>query len=374
MKIALVSEYFFPSSKGGTEKYVYELAKILIEAGHLVIIITKTETQVKFKFDDIDVIGLNTVENNQFEYFKSILIEEKFDTIHFHTLTPAFNTEHIKAARNLSNNILFTAHIPSITCIHGDLMLYGEKACDGLILKNRCTSCYLSKKGFSKQISILGAQICLKLNRPETLVQAVDKKIQEVKDLNNFCDTIYVFTEWQLQIFIKNGFNPNKLVRTYQMHIPESQEIKIKNKNLNKYKIGFVGRISFEKGLHMLIDSFLCLKNKEAELHIAGIVSDLNNSYYKKLKQKTKINPKIIWHLNLNNDELNNFYNQITILCIPSIWYETGPYVLYEALNCGIPIIANDIGDFGVWKKKGYPVEIFNGKIELTKILKNHIN
>ena len=32
------------------------------------------------------------------------------------------------------------------------------------------------------------------------------------------------------------------------------------------------------------------------------------------------------------------------ILCVPSLWFENSPLVIYEAFHCGLPVIASRIG------------------------------
>ncbi|RZL57747.1 MAG: hypothetical protein EOO93_17545, partial [Pedobacter sp.] len=229
MKIALVTAYFYPSSSGGTERYVLSLAKSLIKQYHEVHIITTGTINNIITYEDIAVHYVNDELSNNSDILSSkkasdnlddfiaILDENKFDLVHFHTLTPAFNTFHISAAKKLNAEIHFTAHVPSITCIRGDLMQYGKHACDGLILKQRCTACYLSKKGLSRSVSNIVARTATILNYPVTTAIVANRKIENLLELNRLCDMIFLFTNWQKEIFISNGFEPKKITITSQL-------------------------------------------------------------------------------------------------------------------------------------------------------------
>lgn len=375
MKIALVTAYFYPISSGGTEKYVLSLAKSLIKKQHEVhIITTGTKNQITIYEDlivhylneelseDLEVLSSKKASDN-LDDFTKILDENKYDLVHFHTLTPAFNIFHISAAKSLNLQIHFTAHVPSITCIHGDLMQYAKYACDGLIQKQRCTACYISKKGFNKAISNIIAKTVNILNYPLSTAMVVDRKIENLQELNKLCDKIFLFTNWQKEIFISNGFDPKKISITSQLLdkeiVPQISVItKIKN-------IGFVGRISHEKGLHILIEAFRSSGRKDLHLQIAGILND--EKYFKKLKSQTERDLNIQWHLNLSTSEISEFYQTIDILVIPSITYETGPFVLYEALERNIPVIATNLGDMSVWKNEGFEVKLFLNKEQLKQ-------
>lgn len=373
MKICLVSEYFYPQSKGGTEKYVFELAKKLISEKNQVDILTAGPSEfAHYKYEELSVKAVHHTDN--LALFKSILDNEEYDRIHFHTLTPTFNTSHIALARTKNAEIYFTAHIPAVTCIHGDLMQFGKIACDGLILKHRCTACYISKKKISKPISNLIAGLVSRLNYPKTTANVVEKKIAEVSALNILCDKIFIFTEWQKRIFIKNGFDQEKLVNVQQMDVnlpTNNTPYPVVPKNKGRIKIGFVGRVSYEKGLHTLLSAFLDPSLENLELHIAAIVPDEKDSYFQKLTNLVRGKSNIFWAFNLNPSSMEEFYQNVDLICIPSIWYETGPFVLYEAFKYNLPVIANNLGDMQVWQRKGYSITTYNNHKELSELLYN---
>ncbi|WP_316736064.1 glycosyltransferase [Pedobacter aquatilis] len=378
MKIALVTAYFYPTSNGGTEKYVLNLARNLIAQNHDVDVLTAGTKEVIRSYQGLkiyeitdelsyesDILAGKRASANLNEFIQ-ILKNNNYDLVHFHTLTPTFNTFHIlETNKCLEVEIHFTAHIPGITCLHGDLMQFGERACDGIIKKQRCTACYISKKGFNQPLSNILAKSVKIFNYPRNIANVVEQKIEDLKRLNNLCDKIFLFTNWQKDIFILNGFDETKIEVTNQLLnkvliAHETTKRVIKN-------IGFVGRISHEKGLHILIDAFKQANRKDLTLHIAGIIND--EQYFEKLRSKTKEDTNIHWQLDLDEQEIDFFYRQIDTLVIPSIWLETGPFVLYEAFEKNIPVIANDLGDMRIWKNKGFDIKLYYSGTNLKNYL-----
>lgn len=386
MKIALVSEYFYPQSKGGTEKYVFELAKrLIVEKNEVEIITAGPKGMENYHYEGILVRVMEEEKNKDsavisgaaparnLPAFATLIAVQQYGRIHFHTLTPAFNLHHIATAKKTGTHIHFTAHVPSITCIHGDLMQFGKIACDGIILTHRCTACYLSKKSISKPFSKILATTINLINYPRAIANVVNRKKEDVSLLNVLCDQIFIFTNWQKRIFIANGVAEDKLSLTRQMDIPgpgQGNEPEIIAKEAGLIKIGFIGRVCHEKGLHILINAIKKMPSAAIQLHIAAIVEDKSDSYFLKMKTLTKDNPNIYWSYNLNRFEIEQFYQTIDLICIPSIWYETGPYVLYEAFKYKVPVIANNLGDMEIWKQKGYPIELYNNLNELINLLK----
>ena len=378
MKIALVTAYFYPTSQGGTEKYVLNLARQLIGQKNEVEVITVRNAEVgECVFESIKVKYLpdefsteSAILNGEqpaanLASFEKFLIEGIYDIVHFHTITPAINLFHIALAKSLTQTVQFTAHTPGITCIHGDLMLFGKQACDGFVEKQRCTACYVSKRGINKYFSKTIAKVATTIKQPKSTAQVATNKLAALKKLNNLCDEIFLFTDWQKDVFLKNGFEKAKLKITNQFLdaklFPQKKSFKpIRN-------IGFVGRITHEKGLHILLKAFNSLERKDLKLYIAGISND--SEYFNRLKKISNKNKNISWKLNLSSIEIDAFYKNIDVLVIPSITYETGPFVLFEAIKNNIPVIANNLSDMAIWKRKGFEIELYEKYGELYKEL-----
>ncbi len=97
----------------------------------------------------------------------------------------------------------------------------------------------------------------------------------------------------------------------------------------------FVGRLSEQKNLPMLIDA---LKGSDFILDIVGcgeLKQDLEN-----LAKNNNV--KVNFLGLLPNDELPNIYNSYPVFVLPS-YYEGNPKTLLEAMACGVAVIGTDV-------------------------------
>jgi glycosyltransferase involved in cell wall biosynthesis len=124
--------------------------------------------------------------------------------------------------------------------------------------------------------------------------------------------------------------------------IPNSIEMSLglKNKQNNEIPtIGFLGRISPEKGLDILFEAVKILKDKDIKfkLNIAGDGELLQNfiADAKKLEIENSVN-FIGWV-----EDKKSFFDKIDIFCLPSK-YEAFGIVLLEAMKYKTPIVSSN--------------------------------
>jgi glycosyltransferase involved in cell wall biosynthesis len=122
----------------------------------------------------------------------------------------------------------------------------------------------------------------------------------------------------------------------------------LKEMKKSRYWIGFAGRISSEKGLHILIESLTQLNKIEYELVIAGpygkaVVGE--SDYYHhvmNLIKKHRIPHRFLG--TLKGSCLASFYKSIDVLVLPSInTTEAFGMVQVEAMMQGTPVIASNL-------------------------------
>lgn len=99
-------------------------------------------------------------------------------------------------------------------------------------------------------------------------------------------------------------------------------------------RIGFLGSLVPSKGLDRLIDVFLRLPPRAAELRIAG-AGDLQ--YEQLLKRRTASREEVRW-LGVVRPEA--FLPELDVLVVPSLYHEPLPRVVVEAFSHGVPVVA----------------------------------
>jgi glycosyltransferase involved in cell wall biosynthesis len=106
---------------------------------------------------------------------------------------------------------------------------------------------------------------------------------------------------------------------------------------IRELKIGFIGTLSQSKGIEWLIYQFNELKIN-ATLTIAG---KGQKEYEKYLKEIAQNNDKIKF---IGYAQSQEFYQQVDLVCMPSLWADTFPGVAYESCANGVPVIATNMG------------------------------
>lgn len=364
MRILLASEYFYPVTKGGTEMYVYQLAKELIAHGYECAVLSMSDEKTEDVYDGISIYYIPFVRDtfqerehpDNFNALNLCIENYKPDVFHLHTSTPSLGVNHLAKIAKLNIKTVFTAHLTNFTCLRGDLMLYGKEVCDGTLNRTRCLDCYLSNQGyrntFQRALIIQLTKLPLLKNIYAPL-NVYDQKKESLEKFKYVVDKIVLVSNWQNVVMQRNNFEESKLAICRQAINKRDileQKIFTEDKLL---KIGFVGRLVKVKGLHVLLNLFNNLNTENAELHIAAIKSEQELDYYSQVKHLAQ-KENIIWKENLSSSEIIAFLDSIDLLAVPSTWLETGPYVIFEALARKVPVLSFN---------KGGAVELINNNV-----------
>lgn len=114
--------------------------------------------------------------------------------------------------------------------------------------------------------------------------------------------------------------------------------------DINRVRFGFVGRISKEKNIPLILRAFSKYKgiNNNCILNIFGSrCDDAYDKYIDKLIKLLEIGDNIIRHGHVTNTD--DIYNNIDILLVSSI-SEGIPYCIIEASHYNIPVITTNVG------------------------------
>ena len=127
--------------------------------------------------------------------------------------------------------------------------------------------------------------------------------------------------------------------------IPWFHNLKVSNSKKEKSskleRIGFISRISPEKGLEILLESIVKVNNLleiDIKLTVAG---DMSSDYAKQLMKRFK-SLDIEWLGWLEADSLTEVYEKIDMLIVPSISYDNGPITIMEAIATKTPVVVSD--------------------------------
>jgi glycosyltransferase involved in cell wall biosynthesis len=149
----------------------------------------------------------------------------------------------------------------------------------------------------------------------------------------NNVDIFLVLTRFARQKLIENGFAPERIQilsaladsRAFQP-VPVSQP--------GTY-IGFVGRVTPEKGIHQLI---------EAARSLPYIPFKIAGQYKDNANRLSDVPENVEFLGQLNHEQLQRFYHGARIIVVPSQWYEGLPVVILEAMLSAKPVVCSRLG------------------------------
>ena len=148
--------------------------------------------------------------------------------------------------------------------------------------------------------------------------------------------------------------------------------------------IGYFARICPEKGLDLLIDTFIELKVSGdypgLKLSIAGTLPSENRCFLDEQKNKiynSGFTDEVKIKTNLSRPEKISFLKELSVFCVPARFPEAFGLYVIDAMAAGVPVVLPDHGSFpeiieetkgGLLYEKSEPRGIFNG---LNDMLRN---
>jgi len=296
----------FPPKSGGIGYYVYNLSKKLVERGHTVTVITRgSETRsAKEVIDGIEVhkvaffpfypfhIWVHGIFVNAI--FKSL--QSDFTLIHLHTpLVPPIKSS-----------------LPVITTVHTPMKVDAKyhEIVDISSLAERVQSMALYPLIESRLFSISKS------------ITAVSSSVaNELKEYGLDPNKITV---------IGNGIDEKTFVPVHNHESPE------------KYVL-YTGVLRARKGLFDLLDCarYVSKKHPEVRFFVCG-----TGPFSKKLEKEVyrrRLQKEVVLLGHVTRRKLLWLYQNATAHVVPS-HYEGLPTVLLEAMSCGLPVVATEVG------------------------------
>ncbi len=102
-------------------------------------------------------------------------------------------------------------------------------------------------------------------------------------------------------------------------------------------RFGFIGRLHPTKGISLLIEAFLAVDLSDTELLIAGSGKEQYEAQLHSQVHSARIQL-------LGRVTPRDFYPQVDVVVVPSLWNDNLPGVVFEALAFGKPVIASRRG------------------------------
>lgn len=110
--------------------------------------------------------------------------------------------------------------------------------------------------------------------------------------------------------------------------------------------IGYLAKMSREKGLEVLVDAFLHLARQlgdtQTRLHIGGAATAGDEPLMAALKRKIAgagLAARVTWSPNLTREQKLAFLQGLTIFSVPAVYAEAFGLYVIEAMACAVPVV-----------------------------------
>lgn len=280
----------------------------------------KEYTNVNFKFFNFKTLlaPFNTIFNI-FSFLEIIYFIKinKIKIVHAHNIFYTASPSIFWAAKLTGAKTVITIHNYRLFCLSANFFRN----------KQTCFEC-IDKKSFKPGLQ----NKCFKNSFLASFILSLSIRLSDfIGTWKNKVDHYIVLNEFAKQLLINKGIDPTKIALKSNF-LPAFNLSELKPISENYYL--FVGRITEEKGIRHLINTF---KMTSKQLTIAGkgdLVHLINNKVSENIK-----------YIGLQSKEqIQSLLLKCKALIFPSIWIESMPMTLIEAQTMGtIPIVAASI-------------------------------
>ncbi len=331
MRILLVNKFHYLN--GGSEKYYFELGKLLKKHGNEVAYFSmKDDRNIKTGDKEyfVEKIDLNTgsklkaldviYSKENYKKMQEAIDDFKPDVVHLNNFQRQLSESIVECCKDNNIPMVFTAHDMQAICPASSML------CKGKI----CEECI--EKGYRYCIK----KSCIKNSKLKSILGVIESNYYRKKKVYEKIDYIITPSEFMKKQLIKGKLKYNKIQTIHNFIIQKEKT----EKNEDEGYAFFFGRLSEEKGILNLIKAIKNIEN--ARLLVAG--DGPEKKYISEYINENKLQDKIQLLGYLNQEQIRNYIKKAKFVVVPSIWYENCPYSILETMEIGKPIIGSKIG------------------------------
>lgn len=347
MKILNLVHQYYPDHIGGTEFYTRSISESLAGQGHQVAVFQRHFASGQALHQRTDFAGVQvwSVQVGEFSPTRRFLSTFAQPTIltRFQQLVDAWQPDlvHIQHLMGLpvgmadflrQKNIPYLIYLHDFWWVCANAQLYtnyDQSICSGPKAFLNCARCLLARANRKVLVPAMPLLATVAALRNQQLWRAVHS-----------ADCLIAPTPFVRDWYTAHDF-PAEKMRVLPLGIDLAPAVKsLERQAREDFRFGYIGGISPQKGLHVLVEAFSTL-NQPAELWIAGdelafpdYVAELRAMAGPSVRFLGKLDRSAVWQV----------LARLDVVVVPSLWYETFSIIISEAFAAGVPVIASRIG------------------------------
>jgi glycosyltransferase involved in cell wall biosynthesis len=299
---------------GGMEVLFESITKLLRDRGHDVHVVERNNSEIQGISGRLASFGSMVYSPSAKREMAKLIADFRPDVVHLHNLYPQLSPSVVDACREANVPVVLAVQDYKLTCPTAQHLRDGKV----------CEKCLGGREYWCAVHNCRGSATMSVAYAVRNAAARIGGRLHDGISLYLAC------SEFAKRQIVRGGYDESRTVV-----IPNFSALPIDEsaRGPGDY-IAYVGRISPEKGLPILIEAG---RRLGVPVKIAGNVS--------KMPELPSTAPQNVEFVGpLSRDALPAFYRNARCLVVPSVWYEGLPVVCAEAMGFGTPLVVSDIG------------------------------
>ena len=358
MRILHVTHQYPPNRRGGVEVYTQAVAQRQAARGHAVGVlhgwadavntpplsshvddagVTVWAAQAQAPRHPLDLF-LRSFDNRAMDHaFAALLAEFRPDVVHVQHLK-GLSARLIGVAQQAGLPTVWTLHDWWAFCGNAQLVRHTGTLCGGPLLWLNCADCAahhggVARHGVQEAVGLAGmpAVAGLFAYRARLLHQALGE-----------ADALIAPTPFVRDRFAQQGIDTGRCVVVEHGIDYPAWLAATPAPTSGRLRVGYLGALAWQKGVHVLVEAFNRLPADAAELVIYGDPRPFPD-YARRLTALAQ-HPRIQFRGPYVPADRWDILRRLNVVVVPSVWPETSSLVAQEAFAARCPVIASRVG------------------------------
>lgn len=378
MKILFLCHFFPPTHTSGAENYTFNLAHAFVQQGHQVQVLCAgswdrgerywngytDETYAGIQVRRLQLCWHKAPDPNRYLYDNPVtaahlrdwLAEIRPDIVHI-TSCYTLSASVIQVCKDAGLPVVLTLVDFWFLCPSLHLLRSDGALCDGQTTPWQCLRCLMAGAKAYRWPARLLPDVAIKpvlsaasrnvtLNRQRGMrgmalnmaerKQVMSRQLQQV-------DVLLAPSRFLAETHAAVIDGLPLRVQPHGHDLAWLADDKGKTSSSSAVRFCYIGQITHDKGVHVLVEAFLRLDpSSKAELDIWGSLND--SAYVARIRELAARSRNIHLRGRFPREQLAAVLAEADMVVAPSIWYENNPLVIQEAFAAGVPVIVSDLG------------------------------